>query len=185
MTFYDEYATTEFQTQYSRAMHVFTSNDDSLDDYPEEAEFLPALIGAYTAAIRDFVVAAYPQTKFEVLYPLDVNDHALTRVVNYPENDWTPSNLEILKTESFGYTFARDLNKAVESIRYPQTKGFPRNRAAHLSGVFSPQEPWNWERRLALAEGVESLVLWAFDQFSMIGYKLPLAKGIRRSRFLA
>ncbi len=184
MTFYDDYTKTEFQNQYGRAIHVFTSNTESPDPHPEEAAFLPGLIGTFTQAIRDFVKATYPQAKFEVLYPHDVNDFALTRPINYPDSDWTPANLDVLKTENFTYTGARNLDKAVESIRFPQDKGFPRNRAAHLVGVFNSSEPWNWERRLCRAELVESVVFWAFDQFSIISYRLPLSEGIRRSRFV-
>ena len=184
MTFYDDYTKTEFQNQHGQAIHVFTSNTESPDPYPEEAAFLPGLIGTFTQTIRDFVKATYPQAKSEVLYPHDVNDFVLTRAVNYPDSDWTPANLDVLKTENFTYTGARNLDKAVESIRFPQDKGFPRNRAAHLVGVFNSAEPWNWERRLARAEMVESVVFWAFDQFSMISYGLPLSEGIRRSRFV-
>lgn len=186
MTFYDDYTKDEFETQYSRPLHVFLSNEDSLDDYPEEAEFLPGLIGTFTAAIRDFVKAIHAGARFEVLYPHDTNDHALTRVVNYPEDDWTATNLDALKTENFGHTAAANLSKAVESIRLPLSKGFSRSKAAHLISVSrdSPQ-PWEWERRQARAEDLAAIVLWAFDQFSTVGYPLPLAEGIRRSRFTA
>jgi hypothetical protein len=184
MTFYDDYSTTEFQSRYGHAMHVFLSNDDSPDSYPDETEFLPALIGEYCQTIRDFVLASYPNAKFEVLYPPDVNNHALTRVVNFPEADWTPAHLASLKTENFEYTFARNLDHALESIRLPLTKGFSRDKTAHLVGVYSPNDPWNWERRLARANYIESVVLWAFDQFSMVGYALPLREGVRRARFM-
>ncbi|MDA1312495.1 MAG: hypothetical protein O2968_04080 [Acidobacteria bacterium] len=184
MTFYDDYTKAEFQNQHSRPLHVFTSNDDSLASFPEEAAFLPGLIGAFTDSILNFVKATYAAAKFEVLYPHDVNDFTLTRVVNFPENDWTAAKLDVLKTENFTYTGNRQLNKSQESIRYPMTKGFPRNRSSHLIGVFGASEPWNWERRLAQAEALESVVLWAFDQFSMIGYALPLKEGLRRSHFL-
>ena len=184
MTFYDDYTKTEFQNEFSRPLHVFTSNDDSLASFPEEASFLPGLIGMFCDSIRTFVKATYPATKFEVLYPHDVNDFNLTRAVNYPDTDWTPSNLEVLKTENFTYTGDRQLDKAVESIQYPFGKGFPRNRSSHLIGVFGAREPWNWERRLAQAEAIESIVLWAFDQFSMIGYHLPMKIGRRRSSFI-
>jgi hypothetical protein len=149
-------------------------------------EFLPGLIGSFTAAVRSFVKASHPGARFEVLYPHDTNDHALTRVVNFPEDDWTASNLDALKTENFGHTAAANLNKALESIRLPLSKGFPRSKAAHLIGVsLDTAQPWEWERRLARAENLESTVLWAFDQFSMVGYPLPLFEGIRRSRFIA
>ena len=104
MTFYDDYTKTEFQSQFSRPIHVFMSNDDSPAAFPEESSFLPGLIGDFTSAIRTFVSASYPAAKFEVLYPHDVNDHALTRVVNFADSDWTATNLDVLKTENFTYT---------------------------------------------------------------------------------
>ncbi|MBI1356531.1 MAG: hypothetical protein GC160_19490 [Acidobacteria bacterium] len=183
MTFYDAYTTTQFQSLYGRALHVFASNDETLDGFAEEAEFLPGLIGSYTAAIRNFVLAAYPNARFEVLYPHDVNDHPLTRVVNYPDSEWTTAHYETLKTENFTYTGDRNLNKSVESIRFPQTKGFSRAQSAHLIGVFNASEPWDLERRLSRREAVESVALWAFDQFSMIGYRLPLRTGLKRSLY--
>ncbi|MEZ5395413.1 MAG: hypothetical protein R2724_21710 [Bryobacterales bacterium] len=39
------------------------------------------------------------------------------------------------------------------------------------------------ERRLARKAGIASIVYWAFDQFSMVGYRLPLSDGLRRSRY--
>jgi hypothetical protein len=105
-------------------------------------------------------------------------------VINFPETDWTPAQLEVLKTENFEFTFTRNLDKALESIRLPLEKGFSRSKTAHLVGVYSPNDPWNWERRLARANHIESVVLWAFDQFSMIGYSLPLSEGVRRGRFV-
>lgn len=183
MTFYDDYTTSTFQATYSRAMQVFTSNDDSLAGFPEEAAFLPGLIGAFTQRIRNFVKATYAATKFEVLYPHDVNDFTLTRVVNYPTTDWTPANLNTLKTENFTYTGSGNLNKALESIRFPLGLGFTREDSAHLIGVLSTREPWPWERRLAHREDIESVVFWAFDQFSIIGYPLPLPGDPKRSKF--
>ena len=183
MTFYDTYTTSTFEALYSRPMHVFLTNDDAIDGFEDEVQFLSGLIGAYTQAIRNFVLATYPQTRFEVLYPHDVNDHVLTRAVNYPELDWTPANLDILKTENFLYTGDRRLNKSVESIRFPLEKGFTPATSAHLIGVLFASEPWMMERRLAEKEGIESTVFWAFDQFSMVGYALPLSNGLRRSRF--
>ena len=91
MTFYDDYTTSTFQTQFGRPMHVFTSNTDSITGFDDEVSHLKGLIGAYCAAIRSFVLATYPQTKFEVLYPHDVNDFELTRAVNFPDGDWNPT----------------------------------------------------------------------------------------------
>jgi hypothetical protein len=32
-----------------------------------------------------------------------------------------------------------------------------------------------------MAQGVESVVLFALDQFCLIGYRLPLSRGLRRA----
>ncbi len=182
MTFYDDHTKTAFQAQYGRPIHVFANPDESPAPWPEESAFLPNRIGDFTTQVSNFVKATYPQAKLETLYPPDVNDHALTSVVNLPAQ-WVPANLEVFKTENFSYTGARNLNKARESIVLPLARGFPRNRMAHLVGVMNSSEPWDWERRLAHAELCESVALWAFDQFSMIGYGAPLALGNRRSAF--
>ena len=63
-----------------------------------------------------FVRQAHADTLFEVLYPPDVNDTALNRVINFPQNHWTPASLECLKTENFSYTYARNLDKGLESV---------------------------------------------------------------------
>jgi len=183
MPFYDAYTTSTFAATYGHAMHVFANSNVSPALYPDEAAFLPALIGAFTSAVMSFVRETFPSAKFEVLYPPDVNDFTLTRVVNLPGASWSPANLDVFKTEKFTYTGARNLNKAKESILLPLSKGFSRGRTAHLVGVHNSSEPWDWERRLAEGKQCESIVLFAFDQLSMIGYRLPLGAGERRSAF--
>ena len=180
MPFYDDYTKAAFEAQYGRPMHVFGTNSESPAPWPEESAFLPNLIGEFTLAIASFVKATHPSAKFEVLYPPDVNDYPLTSVVNLPAQ-WSPANLDVFKTENFTYTGSRNLNKSRESIALPLARGFPRNRAAHLVGCHNSSEPWDWERRLAMGELCESVVLFAFDQFSIIGYKVPLVSGGRRS----
>jgi hypothetical protein len=184
MTFYDGYTASTFQAQYGRPMHVFSSNSESPAPYPEESAFLPGLIGTFTTAIAAFVKAAYPGARFEVLYPPDVNNFPLTKIVNLPGAGWGPSDLTAFKTENFSFTAARNLNLATASIVLPLGRGFARSGTAHLVGVGDSSQPWDWERRLAHGEQCESVVLFAFDQFSMIGYGLPLAPGARRSGFI-
>ena len=60
MAFYDAYTTSTFQTTYGRAMTVITSNTVAPTTIPQEAAFLPGLIGSFTAQIRAFVHATYP-----------------------------------------------------------------------------------------------------------------------------
>jgi hypothetical protein len=51
-------------------------------------------------------------------------------------------------------------------------------------GIGEYTTPWGKEQRLALGEGVESVVLFALDQFCLIGYELPLDRGARRALYM-
>jgi len=181
MPFYDAYTTSTFQTAYGHAMTVITSNTVDPTTIPQEAAFLPGLIGSFTAQVRAFVRATYASCRFEVLYPPDVNNFALTRVINYPTNDWTPANLNCLKTESFTYTYDRNLDQALASMNSVNSLGFARSQRSHLVGVSDPTTAWLKEVRLAEAQGFESVVLFALDQMCLIGFSLPLSRGMRRS----
>ena len=181
MPFYDAYTTSTFQTQYGRPMTVITSNTVVPTTVPQEAAFLPGLIGSFTAQIRAFVRVTYPSCRFEVLYPPDVNAFPLTQVINYPTNDWTPANLNCLKTESFTYTYDRNLDQSYLSMNSVNSLGFTPSQRSHLVGVSDSSTAWLKEVRLAEGEGFESVVLFALDQLCLIGYPLPLSRGMRRS----
>ena len=117
----------------------------------------------------------------EVLYSVDVNNTALNRVINYPRADWTPAALTCLKTESFTYTYSRDLDSSMTSIEAGSSSGFPPSQRSHLVGISDSSTSWLKEARMAEASGFESVVLFALDQFCLIGYQLPLSTGMRRS----
>jgi len=119
-----------------------------------------------------------------VLYPPDVNDSPLNPAVNLPVGDWTPGKLACLKTENFTYTGDRNLDKARESVGLPGRLGFPQGQASHLVGIGDYATPWEKEVRVSKGEGMESVVLFALDQFCLIGYDLPLGSGARRSVYL-
>jgi hypothetical protein len=44
--------------------------------------------------------------------------------------------------------------------------------------------PWPKEMRLAKAEALASVVLFALDQFALIGYPAPVGRGRRRAVFM-
>ncbi len=181
MPFYDAYTTSTFQTTYGRAMTVIASNTVDPTTIPQEVAFLPGLIGSFTAQIRAFVHATYPSCRFEVLYPPDVNNFALTGVINYPTSDWTPANLNCLKTESFSYTYDRNLDMSMVSMNSVNSLGFTPSERSHLVGISDPSTAWLKEVRLAQGLGFESVVLFALDQMCLIGYSPPLGTGLRRS----
>jgi hypothetical protein len=178
------YTTSTFQAQYGQPMAVITSNTVDPTTVPHEAVFLPGLIGTFTAQMRSFVRATYPSCRFEVLYPPDVNAFPLTSVINYPTTDWTPANLNCLKTENFTYTADRDLDLTVTSMNIANSYGFTPSERSHLVGVSDPSTAWLKEARLAEGEGFESVVLFALDQMCLIGFSLPLSRGMHRSAHL-
>jgi hypothetical protein len=184
MPFYDSYTTSLFQSTYGQAISVIANQDVDTALLTKECTFLPGLIGAFTDAIVNFVRQSQPLTRFEVLYPVDVNDTALNRIVNYPGTSWTSVKLACLKTENFTFTGNRNLDEARAAIQFPLQNGFPPSQASHLVGIGDYTTPWARERRLAIAAGVESVVLFALDQFCLIGYRLPLDQGPRRTGFM-
>jgi hypothetical protein len=177
MPFYDEFT----KNAFGGDLRTIPSQDSDPTLFPEECAFLPTLIGQFTDAIIAYVRSHYPGARFESLYPKDTNDTPLNKLVNYPVSSWTPASLDCLKTENFIYTGDRNLNKARESITLPEQMGFAPAQRAHLIGIGDYTSPWRRERRLALADGVRNIVLFALDQFCLIGYETPLRSGLRRA----
>jgi hypothetical protein len=162
-------------------MQTVTSNDVDPASIPQEAAFLPTLIGGFTDQITNFVLQSYPTCRFEVLYPIDVNSSRLNAVINYPQLSWTPQKLSCLKTESFTFTYSRNLDQCKRSIHAGVALGFPVSHCSHLVGIADVNSPWLKEARIAEANGLGSVVLFALDQFCLIGYRIPLSRGARRS----
>jgi hypothetical protein len=184
MPFYDSYTMTSFQARYGKPMAAILSQYADPTGFPDECAFLPELIGEFTSAVMTYVRQAHPDARFEVLYPPDVNDTALNRLANFPHAHWTPASLDSLKTENFTYTGDRDLNKALASIQLPMQLGFGRSQSSHLVGIGEYTTPWSKEQRMAAGEQLDSVVLFALDQFCLIGYQLPLERGARRSQYM-
>jgi hypothetical protein len=182
LPFYDAYTKATFEADYGRAMRTIASQHADPADYAEEMTHLPKLIGDFTTAVMAYVRASHADTLFEVLYPPDVNDAAITRIVNLPAA-WSVETLECLKTENFTYTGDRNLNKAKESILLPMAKGFARAKASHLVGISEYTTPWAREHQMSQGEGLESVVLFALDQFCLIGYDMRRVLGERRAVF--
>jgi hypothetical protein len=181
MPFYDAYTTSSFRAQYGHDLTVITTNTVDPLTVPQEADFLPRQIGNFTSQVTLYVRSAFPTCRFEVLYPVDVNNTALNRVINYPRSDWTPTTLTCLKTESFTYTYSRDLDSSMTTIETGSSSGFPPSQRSHLVGISDSSTSWLKEARMAEASGFESVVLFALDQLCLIGYQLPLSSGMRRS----
>ncbi len=173
MPFYDAYTMQQFTAAYGVPMKEILTNAADPASYPNEVTFLPLLIGAYTSAIRTALQNAYPACRYEVLYPTDTNNTPLNTLINYPAADWTPQNLTCLKTESFGFTSGYDLVNCTMSMNTSATKGFTNPQRAHLVGIGDAWSAWLKEVDIAQSQGLETVVLFALDQYCLIGYPPP------------
>ena len=144
-------------------------------------DFLPTLIGQFTDAMIAFVKATYANARFEVLYPTDVNNTPLNRLINNPVDYWVPAKLHNLKTKSFTFTITRHLDNAKMTVEYGATRGFARTGRSFLVGIGDPTTPWKKEVEFALSDNLESIVLFALDQYCLVGYPTPLPPAMRRS----
>jgi hypothetical protein len=179
MPFYDAWTQSQFLATYGSAMAVITDNAVNPTSYPNEVAFLPGLIGNFTNAVMSYVRTSQPACRFETLYPVDVNQTTFNQAINYPASAWTPAILNVLKTEGLGFTLGRDLDAAETAI--DDSHGFPASQRSHLVDISESTTPWLKEAQSAVGKGFESVVLFALDQFCLIGYALPLPAGLRRS----
>jgi hypothetical protein len=181
MPFYDAWTQGEFLATFGTAMATITSNTVSPASYPNEVSFLPGLIGNFTDGIMAFVLASSSTCRFEVLYPTDTNQSPFNQAINFPVSAWTPAALTVLKTEGFGFTFGRNLVGAESTMEFGASLGFPATQRSQLVGAGDSTAAWIKEVQIAQGKGFESVVIFALDQFCLIGYPLPLTRGLRRS----
>jgi hypothetical protein len=181
MPFYDAWNLAMFAAAHGHAMATITTNSVDPAAYPDEVAYLPTVIGNFTAAIMSFVRATQAGCRFEVLYPTDVNQTPFNRAINFPAAAWTPAALTCLKTEAFGFTLGRNLDLSWATLDFGDPLGFGAGQRSHLIGVGDSTTAWLKEARGAEGKRFESVVLFAIDQFSLIGYDVPLPNGLRRS----
>jgi len=181
MPFYDAWNLATFAALYGHPLATITLNTVDPAAYPDEVAYLPTVIGNFTAAIMSFVRVTQPACRFEVLYPTDVNQTAFNRAINYPAGAWTSSTLTCLKTEAFGFTFGRRLDQSLATLDFGSPLGFTAAERSHLVGAGDSTAAWVKETRAAAGKRFESVVLFAIDQFCLIGYEVPLPGGLRRS----
>lgn len=174
MPYYDAYTKQQFASSNNgETMRQIFTSDASVAEYQKEAELLQNLLGNFTADLRNSLRAAFPSARYEVLYPGDVNTPSFNHAVNLPVADWTPLNLTCLKTEGLAYASERNLEKSRICMRISAALGFANNKRSHLVGISDAKSSWMKEVDQAQGEGIESVVLFALDQFCLMGYRLP------------
>lgn len=172
MPFCDAYTDQVFQDQFGRPARRIPNEQADPKLFQDEVHVYQRLVGEFTSQIMEFVKQSYPECRFEVLYPTDVNASPLNRAVNFAASEWTAANLDCLKTESFTFTAQRDMTRARSSILFGTEVGFPWGQRSHLAGISDPSTPWQREIVAALEYGAESAVLFALDQYCLIGYDI-------------
>jgi hypothetical protein len=181
MPFYDAWNQSQFLTEFGTAMAVITVNTVDPASFPNEVSFLPEVIGNFTSAIMTFVRTSQSTCRFEVLYPTDTNWTSFNQAINFPVSSWTPAALTVLKTECFSYTLERNLDAVEATLEFGGSLGFAATQRSHLTGASDSTTAWAKEVHTAQGKGFESVVIFALDQYCLIGFATPLPPGMRRS----
>jgi hypothetical protein len=203
MGYYDAVTAAAAKAALGRPLHKFTCQDDNPTvNGGTDASFLAAQLKAHVDAIRQAVLSSYPNGKFELLYPNDVNNAVcyvnaqnpypqggrLNAAVNLPAawQSQAGSGLDRLKIEalSWGATY-RNLDLAIQAITFASTAplSWPLSDVAYLIPWFNGACPWPSEYQLAATSGIGLINFWAYDHIALMSWPVPFPNPIRRSLF--
>jgi hypothetical protein len=192
MAFYDAYTAERFCTAHGRALHTFlTANNDPSVNGHVDADFLRQTVKDHVDAFRSYVLATHPSAKFELLWPLDVNDpdtRQLNRYINLPI-EWETkvgSGFDTFLIEGFQYAgIERNLNRVRWMAGYPfEVLAWPRTDCRYLMGHFNAGWPWQRDYFAGKRSRVPMVKLWAYDHICLYGRALPLVSESRTHRWL-
>ena len=203
MAYYDVVTNAAAESVLGRPLYKFTCQDDNPDvNTGADASFLVSRLKAHIDAIRTAVLAQYPDAKFEILYPNDVNNPVcfLGPNVQYPQGgrlnaavnlppEWRVkegSGLDRFKVEalSWGATYLQ-MDLAHQAIVFGLTTPMSWDKAdlAYLVPWFNGICPWPREFSLATTRGLQLINFWAYDHLTLMSWPLPLPKWLQRSSF--
>ncbi|MCC7153444.1 MAG: hypothetical protein IT161_02650 [Bryobacterales bacterium] len=185
MAYYDPATAADAQAALGRPLHIFRSPDDDPAPFLNDALFLRNRLRDYAASLRAHVAALYPGTKFEVLFPYDVNHPVpagvhnlggrLNRFVNLPV-EWESkpaSGFDRFKLEALDFgAWSRNLDLSFQAIQFPVQLGWPRDSIRIMVPVFRGSYPWEQEITRARDLGLNAVNLWAFDHVCLYGWPL-------------
>ncbi len=201
MAYYDAVTAAAAQSALGRPLYKFTcQDDDPTVNNGADASFFAARLKAHVDAIRTAVLAQYPDAKFEILYPNDVNNPVcylgpsvpypqggrLNAAVNLPP-EWQAketSGLDRFKVEalSWGATYLH-MDLAHQAIVFALTSPMSWDKAdvAYLVPWFNGTCPWPRELALASTRGLQLINFWAHDHLALMSWPLPLPSWLQRS----
>ncbi len=203
MAYYDPITTAAAEQALGRPLFKFTcQDDDATVNGGADASFLAGRLKSHVDAIRSAVLAKYPNAKFEILYPNDVNNPVcllgpgvqypqggrLNAAVNLPTQWQTQagSGLDRFKVEalSWGATYL-NMDLAHQAIVFALTSpmSWDKTDVAYLIPWFNGTCPWPREFALASSRGLQLINLWAYDHLSLMSWPLPFPKWLQRTAF--
>lgn len=205
MAYYDAVTSAAAQTALGRALYPFTcQDDDPTVNNGEDAAFLAARLKAHIDSIRTSVLAQYPNTKFELLYPNDVNNPVcllgpgipyaqggrLNAAVNLPPQYTTQqgSGLDRFKVEALSWSATYlNMDLVQQAIVFALTSPMSWNTSdvAYLVPWFNGTCPWPREFALASSRGLQLINLWAYDHLALMSWPLPFPSPLDRSLMAA
>ncbi len=185
MAFYDTDTKDAHEKMFHRELAVFTGPNDDPTRNPADATFLRNRLRDHVAALITSIQAKYPDAKFEVLFPYDVNypvpvgvnnlGGRLLRYVNFPaewENKAT-SKFDRIKMEGLDFGAAsRDLNLAHDVMEFPIHLGWPLDSIRYMLPIFNGGCPWVSEYKEAKDLQIPVINLWAFDHVCIFGLQV-------------
>ncbi len=201
MAYYDSVTSAAANAALGRPLFKFTcQDDDPTVNGGADAGFLAAQLKAHVDAIRTEVLAHYPQAKFEILYPNDVNNPVcyLGEHISYPQggrlnaavnlpSEWKTkagSGLDRFKVEalSWGAQYL-NLDLAEQAISFALTPqlSWSSSDVAYLVPWFNGTCPWTYEFYSASARQLALINFWAYDHLALMSWPLPFPTPTRRS----
>jgi hypothetical protein len=204
MAYYDAVTKAAAQTALGRPLYKFTcQDDDPTVNNGEDAAFLASRLKSHIDSIRLSVLAQFPDAKFEILYPNDVNHPLcllgpsvpyaqggkLNAAVNLPP-EWriqAGSGLDSFKVEALSWSATYlNMDRAHQSIVFALTPPMSWDPAAvaYLIPWFNGTCPWPREFLLAASRGLNIVNFWAYDHLALMSWPIPLPVSLERTGFL-
>lgn len=203
MAYYDGVTSAAAQATLGRPLYKFTcQDDDPTVNGGADAAFLAGRLKSHVDAIRAAVLAQYPNAKFEILYPNDVNNPVcllgpgvqfpqggrLNAAVNLPSS-WTTqaaSGLDRFKVEALSWSETYlNMDLAHQAIVFALTgpMSWSLENIAYLIPWNTGTCPWPREFALASSRGLPLINFWAYDHLALMSWPLPFPTWLQRSTF--
>lgn len=201
MAYYDAVTSAAAQAALGRPLYKFTcQNDDPTVNGGADTSFLASRLQAHIDAIRSAVLAQYPNAKFEILYPNDVNNPVcllgpnvqysqggqLNAAVNLPPAFMSQqtSGLDRFKVEALSWSATylnMDLVKQAIVFAITSPMSWDLADVAYLVPWFNGTCPWPREFNVANSRPIPLINFWAYDHLALMSWPLPFPSPILRS----